>query len=152
MLIGGGFFNQIGNTWSLIGTSWNVVKKDKEMLIFPLISGICLLLVLGSFGMGFLDTEAQNWAPPEKEAPTADHVAYYGKLFIFYFCTYFIIMFFNTGIIAAPTPKIPTAAVVIMPLFVPSDPARAGNRATFSIAGVTDTCWAAAKLVEVNFP
>ena len=100
MLIGGGFFDRISNTWSLIGTSWDLVKKDKEMLIFPLISAICLLLVLGSFGLGFLDSEAESWAPPEREAPLADHIAYYGKLSIFYFCTYFIIMFFNTGIIS----------------------------------------------------
>ena len=99
MLIGGGFFDRIGNTWALIGTSWDLVKKDKEMLIFPLISGICLLLVLGSFGLGMLDLEGEGWAPPAREAPLAEQVAYYGKLFILYFCTYFIIMFFNTGII-----------------------------------------------------
>ena len=49
-----GFFGRIGNTWSLIGTSWDMVKKDKEMLVFPLISGLCLLLLLGSFGLGML--------------------------------------------------------------------------------------------------
>ena len=92
-------FDRIGNTWSLIGTSWDIIKKDKELLIFPLISGICLVLVLGSFGLGFMGSEAQGWSPPAREAPLAEQVTYYGQLFIFYFCTYFIIMFFNTGII-----------------------------------------------------
>ena len=94
-----GFFERIGNTWSLIGTSWDVVKKDKEMLVFPLISGICLILVVGSFAMGMLDTQAEGWGVPSREAAMAEQVSYYAKLFIFYFCTYFIIMFFNTAII-----------------------------------------------------
>ena len=99
MLGSAGFFDRIGNTWSLIGTSWDLLKKDKEMLVFPLISGICLLLVLGSFGLGILNSQDQGWQLPAREAPLAEQVAYYGKLFIFYFCTYFIIMFFNTGIV-----------------------------------------------------
>ena len=95
-----GFFARIRDTWSLIGTSWEVVKKDKEMLVFPLISGICLILVMVSFGLGMLDGDAEGWGVPARGAPLAEQVSYYGKLFIFYFCTYFIIMFFNTGIIA----------------------------------------------------
>ena len=66
MLGWGNVFDRIGNTWSLIGTSWDLVKKDKEMLIFPLISGICLLLVLGSFGLGILNSESQAWQPPDR--------------------------------------------------------------------------------------
>lgn len=93
-------FERVGNTWSLIGTSWDMVKKDKEMLVFPAVSGLCLLLVLGSYGLRFIDGPAQAWMPPAGEAPLAEQVSYYGKLFLFYFITYFIIMFFNTGIIA----------------------------------------------------
>ena len=95
-----GFFGRIANTWSLIGTSWDMVKKDKEMLVFPLISGLCLLLLLGSFGMGMLDADEQAWRPPARDAAMAEQISYYGKIFIFYFCTYFVMMFFNTGIIA----------------------------------------------------
>ncbi len=95
-----GFFGRISNTWSLIGTSWDMVKKDKEMLVFPLISGLCLLLLLGSFGLGILGGEGQGWRPPAREAPMGEQFSYYGQLFLFYFCTYFVIMFFNTGIIA----------------------------------------------------
>ena len=94
-----GFFETIGNTWALIGTSWDVLKKDKEILVFPLISGLCLLLVLGSFGLGLLDTEGEGWQLPASEAPLSEQISYYGKIFLFYFCTYFVMMFFNTGII-----------------------------------------------------
>lgn len=95
-----GFFGRISNTWSLIGTSWDMVKKDKEMLVFPLVSGLCLLLLLGSFGMGMAAEQGEGWTRPHPDAPTAEQITYYGKLFLIYFCTYFVMMFFNAGIIA----------------------------------------------------
>jgi len=58
-----GFFGRISNTWSLIGTSWSMVKKDKEMLVFPLVSGLCLVLLMGSFGLGILGGEGEGWKP-----------------------------------------------------------------------------------------
>ena len=93
-------FGRISNTWALIGTSWDLVKKDKEMLVFPLVSGLCLVLVVLSFGLGMFDAESEGWGPPAKAAAVEEHVAYYAKLFVFYFCMYFVMMFFNTGIIA----------------------------------------------------
>ncbi len=63
-------------TWSFMRASWEVLKIDKKMLIFPLISGICCLLVIVSF--------ATNVELPEKDAlTTSDYVT----LFLIYFCT-----------------------------------------------------------------
>jgi hypothetical protein len=81
-----------------MGASWDVLKEDKEILIFPLISGICCLLIMASFAVPMFLTGA--WRPPSGEATTADAVEYYGILFLFYFCNYFIIVFFNSAIIA----------------------------------------------------
>jgi hypothetical protein len=36
-------------TWSIMGASWEVLKRDKKLLLFPLLSGLCCLIVLGSF-------------------------------------------------------------------------------------------------------
>lgn len=89
---------KFSHTWSLMGASWDVLKEDKEILIFPLISGICCLLIMASFAVPMFLTGA--WRPPSGEATTADAVEYYGILFLFYFCNYFIIVFFNSAIIA----------------------------------------------------
>ena len=89
---------KFSHTWSLMGASWDVLKEDKEILVFPLISGICCLLVMASFALPMFLTGA--WQPPGEEATTADAVEYYGILFLFYFCNYFIIVFFNSAIIA----------------------------------------------------
>ena len=39
-------------------------------------------------------------APPPADAETARHVAYYGLLFLFYVCTYFMTIFFNAALVA----------------------------------------------------
>ena len=88
----------IGNTWNLMGASWDVLKKDKEILVFPFLSGISCLLVLASFAIPIVMSE--SWRPPAGEAETVNQVVYYGTLFLFYFCNYFVITFFNSAIVA----------------------------------------------------
>ncbi|MFT5470569.1 MAG: tryptophan-rich sensory protein [Verrucomicrobiales bacterium] len=88
----------IGNTWNLMGASWEVLKKDKEILFFPFISGISCLLVLASFAIPIVMSE--TWRPPAGEAETVHQIVYYGTLFLFYFCNYFVITFFNSAIVA----------------------------------------------------
>jgi len=86
-----------------MGQSWQVLKEEKGLLIFPLISGICCLLVCASFIVPSILSE--NWMPPEMAAEegqtvtTQQQVLYYAKLFLFYFCNYFVIIFFNSAIV-----------------------------------------------------
>jgi hypothetical protein len=89
---------KFSHTWSLMGASWDVLRQDKEILIFPLISVVCCLLVMASFAVPMILTGA--WRVPGGEATTAGAVEYYGILFLFYFCTYFVIVFFNSAMIA----------------------------------------------------
>ena len=81
-----------------MGASWGVLKQDKEILIFPILSGICCSLVLASFAIPILVTEF--WRPPNAEAEIIRQIAYYGTLFAFYLCNYFVITFFNTALIS----------------------------------------------------
>lgn len=95
------FFGNISHTWQLMGQSWEVLKQDKELLIFPLVSGICCLLVIASFAIPSIMSD--SWMPPMPEeesqsVTTSEQVAYYAKLFTFYFCNYFVIIFFNSAI------------------------------------------------------
>ena len=93
--------NKIARTWSLMSSCWQVLKQDKELLIFPLISGTCCLLLLASFAAPLYLTN--HWQPPSRDAATAQQVAYYGTLFLFYVCNYFIVVFFNAAIVACAT-------------------------------------------------
>ena len=92
---------KFSNTWSLMSASWEVLKKDREMLIFPLISGICSLLLLVSFALPvFLSGSWQNFGG---ETSGDTQVIYYLLLFAFYFCNYFIIVFFNSAVVSCAT-------------------------------------------------
>jgi hypothetical protein len=78
--------------------SMGVLKKDKELIIFALLSGICCLGVLASFLIPIIMTE--SWTPPAEDEGTKEQVLYYGVLFLYYFCNYFVIVFFNAAIIS----------------------------------------------------
>jgi len=89
---------KISRTWSLMSASWAVLKQDKEILTFPLLSGICCLLIFASFAIPIVSSG--SWALPAENASTQQQIAYYGIMFLFYFCNYFVIVFFNSAIIA----------------------------------------------------
>ena len=74
---------KITRTWSLMADCWQVLKSEKSLLVFPLISGLCCLLLLASFAVPFFITGA--WQPPSQTAAPVRQVVYYGTLFAFYF-------------------------------------------------------------------
>jgi len=89
--------------------SWDVLKQDKELLLFPLLSGICCVLVLASFAgpiLAMTDWQAASEAVAGQELLASDgHLTatqawHMLTLFLFYFCNYFVIIFFNAGLIA----------------------------------------------------
>jgi hypothetical protein len=81
-----------------------ILKEDKALLLFPFMSGICCLLLLASFAVPLYTTN--HWQPPASDAAPARQVAYYGVLFLFYLCNYFVVIFFNAGIIACATVRL----------------------------------------------
>ncbi|MCF7810216.1 DUF6159 family protein [bacterium] len=84
---------KISRTFELMRASWEVLKKDKEMLIFPLISGVCCLLIFASF-IYPLYTGGHLQNSNDKEFGN------YFVFFIYYFCNYFVMIFFNAAIVA----------------------------------------------------
>ncbi len=101
-------FERIENGWQLVRQSWEVLKLDKELLVFPLLSGLACLLVMASFAVPIWATglaesmmnEAESVASGEGEIGQAEHMISYVILFAFYFVNYFVIIFFNTALIA----------------------------------------------------
>jgi hypothetical protein len=92
---------KIARTFSLMRASWLVLRNDKKLLLFPFLSGIfCFLIVAGFLvpsypdGILWLDTSS---------APIDQKLNYYSVLFLFFFCQYLVIIFFNSAIIAGAT-------------------------------------------------
>jgi hypothetical protein len=88
---------KFARTWRLMGASWQLLVQDKRLVVFPLVSGIALAAVIGLFAVpmfvamgGPVHAAAQWHASPQM----------YLAMFVFYFLAYFVIIFFNAGLIA----------------------------------------------------
>jgi len=71
---------------------------DKELLLFPIMSGISCLLVLASFALPLWNSKYASVVMNDQQVPQ-DPVAYI-ILFAFYFVNYFVIIFFNSALMA----------------------------------------------------
>ncbi|RLT39111.1 MAG: hypothetical protein DWI58_13785 [Chloroflexi bacterium] len=65
-------FQSISHTFGLMKTSWRVLMQDRELMLFPVLSGIVVLAVAGSFAaLGFSLGTFDRVAASTNEASTA---------------------------------------------------------------------------------
>jgi len=83
-------------TWSLMKSSLTILLEDKRMLLFPVFSGICTLLVGFTFIVPLLFTGGLSSMGMFESL--SDTMMFF-TLFMFYYLNYFIIIFFNSGAI-----------------------------------------------------
>src|SRR6266542_4126991 len=98
-------FNSFSRSYQLVRHSWAVLKQDKEIMIFPVLSGIASLAVLASFvvplvvfGMHHSPEPAPAAAAGSQEPGFQMQAAWYAYSFLFYLTSYFITIFFNVGV------------------------------------------------------
>lgn len=92
-------FARLSRSWTLVKASASVLQQDKELLVFPLVSLAALGVVLAAFilpifGLGVLDGLSGG-------NDTAIEAGAYAVAFLFYFCQYFVIFFFNAALVGA---------------------------------------------------
>lgn len=89
-------FSSIGRSWELAKGSFRVLRSDKELLIFPFLSFIALVIVSISFFFPFAAvggiTSAQNGET---------NIASYVVAFLFYVVSYTVTFFFQTALVGA---------------------------------------------------
>ena len=91
-------FRRLENSWNLVKASWAVLRADKELLIFPIISLVVVSLVsltflvpgFFMFGPGESASRA-NWTNP----------LFILFLLVFYLAQYTVIFFCNTALVGA---------------------------------------------------
>jgi Family of unknown function (DUF6159) len=91
-------FARIKTGWELAKESFGVLRHDKELVLFPLMSGAACLLVLASFAVPLLATPWFHQFFQEKQAP--QNPLFYVILFAFYAVNYFVIVFFNAALVS----------------------------------------------------
>jgi hypothetical protein len=92
-------FNRLSRSWNLLKASAGILRQDKELVVFPLVSAVAMLVVFASFavpvlGLGMLDGMSGEGNPGVS-------AAMYVVAFLFYFVHYLVIFFFNTALVAA---------------------------------------------------
>ena len=92
---------KFSNSWELMKASWNILKLDKEMLVFPLLSAISAIIVTLSFVTPLFLME--NGAVFSGLVESENKVPVYLLLFLFYFCNYLVMIFFNSAIVICAT-------------------------------------------------
>jgi hypothetical protein len=85
---------RIRSGWALARQSLRVLMLDKGLLVFPLLSGISCFLLLASFVAGVWATGIAG------QDGAAGNDAGWIVLFAYYFANYFVIMFFNSALVA----------------------------------------------------
>ena len=89
-------FAKIGNSWALLKASAAVLRADRELIVFPIVSSIGVLVVMASFAFpmiltGFFDALFEG----------RSQVLGFVVGFAFYAVQYFVIIFANSALVGA---------------------------------------------------
>ena len=61
-MVNQGFFGNISNTIHLMKSCVNVLKKDKELVLFPIMAAICVIVLLGIiYSIGVITSDIMLW-------------------------------------------------------------------------------------------
>jgi uncharacterized protein DUF6159 len=86
----------LGNSVALMKASVNVLKLDKELMVFPVLSGVASVLVLASFVAPIAFTGAGGVFTSGESGYLVLSV-----VFLFYVVQYTVIFFFNSAVVGA---------------------------------------------------
>ncbi len=86
-------FDRLARSWHLVKASAAVLRSDKELLLFPVISSVAMLVVIASFLVPVLGLRLFEGG---EIGPVGAIVG-----FLFYLCQYFVIFFFNSALVGA---------------------------------------------------
>jgi hypothetical protein len=92
------FINRLSNGWELTKNSFKVLRANKELIVFPILSGISLVLITGSFIVMWL--AAAGW--DVENISSGDEGQMFVNIlitFVFYLVNYFVVIFFNMALV-----------------------------------------------------
>src|SRR5687768_4578528 len=89
------FFDRLSNGFKIAMNSFKVLRANKQLIIFPILSGVSLVLVIASFFTGILATKSWDFDRIEEMST----FTMYFFIFLFYIANYFVIVFFNMALI-----------------------------------------------------
>ena len=87
---------RFARSWALVKLCWRVLQQDKELVVFPIVSTIGVLIVTASFVIpgfftGFWQDVSDNGVG----------VSFWVLVVLFYLVEYLVIVFFNAALVSA---------------------------------------------------
>ncbi|MCB0637403.1 MAG: hypothetical protein KDC54_12330 [Lewinella sp.] len=97
-------FQRLSRGWHLGITSLEVIRDHPKLLLFPVMSGGALIIAMLSFAGGIfalfgINPQAMESFFAALEDANTGNVLGYLALFAFYLITYFVVIFFNVGLV-----------------------------------------------------
>lgn len=95
-------FDKFSRSWSLAGQCFEVLKQDPGLLIFPLLSSMALLVLLGSFAVPVFTLYHGAIGSDVGDGGTThtSRLMFYVLTYVFYVISYTVMMFFNSALIS----------------------------------------------------
>ena len=90
-----------GRSWQLVKASWAVLQADKELLWFPVISGIVTMLISLVMLIPAIAVSITLFSTGAGANEGVNEAIGFVGLFIFYFVTYGVGIYFNTALVGA---------------------------------------------------
>lgn len=94
---------KFARTWELMGASWRMLVRDKQLIVFPILSGLALAVVIVLFAVPIV---AESAAMPGTSRALQPGGTTYVGYFLFYLVDYFVVIFFNAALIACVLERI----------------------------------------------
>lgn len=95
------FFNRLTNGWTIARNSFKVLKANRQLMLFPILSGVSLTLIMASFLLSALGIA--GWDFNNLDIPADNKALQYGIIFLYYIINYFVVVFFNMALIHCTT-------------------------------------------------
>lgn len=89
-------FDKMTAGWEISKLSFKVLKANKNLIIFPLLSGISLMIILGMFFAGI--ASAFGWNLNNIEFHSSNMYYSYGIIFLCYLINYSVVVYFNMAL------------------------------------------------------
>jgi hypothetical protein len=103
-------FRRFSTSWELVKASYQVLRSDKQLMVFPIVSSILTLIVAATFIVPvivYFMMSHQTFMPPSggryvthQDGGSTSPLTYL-ITFAFYLSTYFVILFSNVALISA---------------------------------------------------
>jgi hypothetical protein len=88
-------FTRLSNGWTIAQNSFAVLKENRQLILFPILSAISMILVIGSFVIVIMGAAGWDTQVIEGQSRVVNYLIVFG----YYLVNYTVIVFFNTALV-----------------------------------------------------